>query len=74
MFDKIIHNKCEPIVEVYKFDPKKDKIAFFFGTEEDIPSQDVIYKMSKSLEEFSNGESNLLVASAIVHIIILKGD
>jgi hypothetical protein len=74
MFDKtIIHEHIygSPI-EICEYNPEKDLLAIFVGTEDDIPPQEIIEEIYEKLKKI--GECNLVVFPGLIKLVILKGE
>ena len=60
------------ILETCEYNPKKDKIAVFVGSENEIPPKDIIEEITDVLDKLP--ECKLLVAPGIFRFVILKGE
>ena len=71
MFDKTIINEYPNMIEVCDYDPNKDVLAIFVGSENDIPPIEVIEEIKTMLENIE--QCKLIVAPGVFRMILLKG-
>jgi hypothetical protein len=75
MFKRIVQNTYntyyESILEVADYNPDKDTMAIFVGTEEDIPPKEVFEEIKKVLDDLPS--CKILLFPGVFRLVLLKG-